>query len=257
MWRTAALMGLLAGAAACGDGVDAATDDPVIRAAAIESSTTTLAPATTAAPATTTTAPPEPTTTAAPTSTTTPHPRRVVKAQPFVPFATVGPVTLHHPSDRVEAIGFHQSGHDGAQQMTAASTAARPFVMESRDRDTNATGAADIVVQPGAELRSPVTGTVIRGGRYTLYCDHSDEFLVIEPDGRPGWEVKLLHFEGLMVGRGQRVEAGVTPVGTTARILPFESQVDEFTAEPSWPHVHVEVVDPQVPDRPSPGGGCN
>jgi hypothetical protein len=38
--------------------------------------------------------------------------------------------------------------------------------------------------------------------------------------------------------------------------LPFESQVDEVrTAEPAWPHVHIEVVDPTVPDRPT-GPGC-
>ena len=81
--------------------------------------------------------------------------------------------------------------------------------------------------------------------------------LVIEPDDRPGWEVKLFHVVGLQVGSGQRVEAGVTPVALHSRILSFESQVDEFTAEPSWPHVHIEVVDPSIPDRPSPGGGCS
>ncbi len=39
------------------------------------------------------------------------------------------------------------------------------------------------------------------------------------------------------------------------RVLPFRSQVDDDTAVPHWPHVHVEVVDPSVPDRPT-GGGC-
>ena len=34
------------------------------------------------------------------------------------------------------------------------------------------------------------------------------------------------------------------------------SQVDEFTAEPSNPHVHLEVIDTSIPDRPSSGGGC-
>lgn len=38
--------------------------------------------------------------------------------------------------------------------------------------------------------------------------------------------------------------------------LPFESQVDEVTADPAWPHVHIEVVDPTIKDRPTPGGGC-
>jgi murein DD-endopeptidase MepM/ murein hydrolase activator NlpD len=111
-------------------------------------------------------------------------------------------------------------------------------------------------VQPGTQVRSPVTGTVVRGGSYTLYCDHVDEFLVVEPDAAPGWEVKVLHVVGLQVAVGDRVEAGVTPVAASARELPFESQVDRITGTPAWPHVHVEVVDPSVVDRPS-GKGCD
>jgi hypothetical protein len=31
---------------------------------------------------------------------------------------------------------------------------------------------------------------------------------------------------------------------------------DLATVAPAWPHVHVEVVDPSIKDRPTPGGGC-
>jgi hypothetical protein len=68
--------------------------------------------------------------------------------------------------------------------------------------------------------------------------------------------VKVLHFEGLRVAGGDRLQAGVTVVGTGGRVLPFRSQVDDHTATPHWPHLHVEVVDPAVPDRPT-GGGCD
>jgi hypothetical protein len=50
------------------------------------------------------------------------------------------------------------------------------------------------------------------------------------------------------------VEAGVTVVASHVRTFPFRSQVDDHTTAPHWPHVHVEVVDTSVPDRPS--GGC-
>jgi hypothetical protein len=88
---------------------------------------------------------------------------------------------------------------------------------------------------------------------------------VLPPPGRvpgrrarrpPGWEVKLLHVQGLRVGVGARVEAGVTVVAAGPRLFPFRSQVDDHTAAPHWPHVHVEVVDLAIPDRPSGGGGC-
>jgi hypothetical protein len=213
---------------------------------------TTVPPTT--VPPTTAPPPPAPPPTEAPT-TTRPHPARMVHEQAFVPYATVGPVTLHHPSDRVEAIGFHQSGHDGAQQQDALPGAARWFTMESRDRDTGPHGAADIVVEPDRQIRVPVTGTVIRAGTYTLYCDHVDQYAVIEPDTRPGWEVKVLHVEGLALSRGQRVEAGVSVLAARSRVLPFPSQVEDDTGLPPWPHVHVEVVDPSIPDRPT-GPGC-
>jgi hypothetical protein len=73
---------------------------------------------------------------------------------------------------------------------------------------------------------------------------------VIDPDDHPGWEVKVLHIEGLAVRKGQHVEAGVTRLAAHARVLPFASQVEEDTGLPPWPHVHVEVVDPTVRDRP-------
>jgi hypothetical protein len=177
--------------------------------------------------------------------------------QAWVPFATVGGITLVHPSSRVERVGFHESGHDGARQLETLPTAANPVVLESRDRGTGSQTAADIVVDPGTEIRAPVTGTVKRAGTYVLYCDHADDYAVIAPDEQPTWEVKILHIDGVQVTAGQRVVAGETLVAPRPTQLPFESQVDELrTADPAWPHVHVEVVDPSIPDRPSPGGGC-
>lgn len=252
------LAAALVAAAACSTGPTATADSARGMDRALAPTTTT---AVEPPPPTTTTVaapePPPPTTSPPPPPETTvaPHPARVVVPQPWVPYATVGEVTLHHPSDHVEAIGFHQSGHDGAQHQVATATAVRWFTMDDRDRDTDPQGAADIVVEPDREVRVPVTGTVIRSGTYTLYCDNVDQYAVIEPDAHPGWEVKVLHIEGLALATGQRVEAGVTPLAARARVLPFPSQVEDGTGSPPWPHVHVEVVDPSVPDRPT-GPGC-
>ena len=219
------------------------------------------APTTTAAPVTVppTTAAPvaAPTTTAAPAPPPAPLRTRTVTEQPWLPFAAVQDVVLHHPSAQVEKVGFHESNHDGAQPMVPLSTAVDPIVLESRERDTAPTGAADVVSHPQIEVRAPVTGTVKRGGRYVLYCDHYDYYVVIEPEGRPGWEVKVLHIAGLYVSKGDQVVAGQTVLAPHPTQLPFESQVDEVSGQPAWPHVHIEVVDPSIPDRPSPGGGCS
>ena len=171
--------------------------------------------------------------------------------------ATAGPVTLLHPALRVERVGFHESTHEGAQQVDPAPTAASPTTLESRERGTSHRSAIDVVVDPGVEIRAPVTGRVKRAGTYVLYCDYSDDFAVIEPDDRPGWEVKLLHIDGVRVRRGMRVVAGETVMARRATQLPFQSQVDEIApVQPAWPHVHIEVVDLAIPNVPSPGGGC-
>ncbi|MCP3856855.1 MAG: M23 family metallopeptidase, partial [Actinomycetia bacterium] len=209
---------------------------------------TTLAP-TTLAPTTV-----APTTTAGPTTT---HPQipRVVHDQAYAAFAVTQGVIVRLPSASVERVGFHESNHDGAQQLEPYDLDVRIMTMESRQRDTGSRTAADIVVQPDTEIRAPVSGTIVRAGHYILYCDHDDHYAVIEPDEQPGWEVKLLHIQEVQVAAGDRVEAGATVIAPRARPLPFASQVDDFTAEPSWPHVHLEIVDPSIPDRPS-GTSC-
>ncbi|MGH9178072.1 MAG: M23 family metallopeptidase [Acidimicrobiales bacterium] len=179
--------------------------------------------------------------------------------QPWAPFATFDGLTLFHPAARVERVGFHQSNHDGARPLEPLPTAVAPVTMEDRERGTSPRSAADIVVEPGQEIRAVATGRVKRAGRYVLYCRHTDYFLVIAPDSHPTWEVKMLHIAGLYVRAGDRVVAGETVVAPASTQLPFESQVDELApVAPAWPHVHVEVVDPSIPDRPNPGGSnCN
>jgi len=172
----------------------------------------------------------------------------------FQPYARAGGVELVHPVALVETVGFHESGHDGGRQQDALATAVRPRTLPTRYRGTGSRTAADIVVPPDTAVRSPVTGTVKSAGTYVLYCRYRDDKVVIRPDGAPDWEVTVLHITGVQVQAGDRVVAGITPLAPRATPLPFESQVDRYTGSPSWPHVHVEVLDPRVPDRPS--GGC-
>jgi hypothetical protein len=255
---TISLLALLA--ASCSGVAGQEAELGVGPSAVVTTSTTTTNSTTT----TTTTVPPavaravqEAADTPAPGPAPTPSPSpRTVHQQAWIPFASAGGVTLSHPSSRVELIGFHESNLDGARELEPLAGAAPTVTLEARGRDTGSRTAADVVVDPATEIRSPVTGTVRYAGSYILYCNHTDNFLVIEPDDHPGWEVKVLHVEGLLVGVGARVTAGRTPISPNARTLPFQSQVDKVTAQPPWPHVHVEIDDPNIPDRPTPGGGC-
>lgn len=184
-------------------------------------------------------------------------PVRPVVEQAWTPFASVNGVVLTHPSSRVERVGFHESNHDGARDLEPLAGAAGPVTLEGRERGTSPRSAVDAVVDPATEIRAVVTGRVKRAGRYVLYCKYTDHYLVIAPDAQPSWEVKMLHIGALQVRRGDRVVAGQTVVAPGPTQLPFESQVDELAVvAPAWPHVHMEVVDPSIPDRPTPGGGC-
>jgi hypothetical protein len=245
---------------ACAGGAYVAAADHDDAAVATTTSTSTSTSTSTTLGTTTSTAPSTTATTSSTsgptTSSTRPHPPRVVTEQAWAAYATVGGLELRLPSDHVEAIGFHESADDGAQEQQPIEGVVRWFTQESRDRDTKDRGAADIVVEPNREVRVPVTGTVKRAGTYTLYCDTVDEYAVIEPDAHPGWEVKVLHIQGLALSKGQRVEAGVTRLAARAHVLPFPSTVEDDTGLPPWPHVHVEVVDPSIPDRPT-GPGCD
>ena len=274
--RVAGLLVLVVSTAACGTvsvevtsetdvgkvGVQTtlAPDDPPVTqtAPATTASTTTSTTSTTTTSTSTTTT----TTTTTSTSTTASTTTTVASTIPleyhdtgYAVFALAGDLEVRMPVSRYETVGFHESGHDGAFQLEVVNLDDWS-TLASRGRGTGSRTAADIVARVDEPVMAPIDGTVIRAGSYTLYCDHTDNFVVIEPSGRPGWELKIFHFSGLQVGVGDEVIASDTMIATGGRILPFVSQVDEFTAEPSNPHVHIEVIDTSIPDRPSSGGGC-
>lgn len=226
----------------------------VVLAACATASGNDAAPVTTSTSVTTTT---ESTTTSTSTTTTLPPaPTRVVNEQDWIAFGTAGDVTVHFPSRRVERIGFHQSNNEGARPILPMPTGVPVTTMESRERLSDLQSSADVVVDPASEIRAPVSGVVVSSGSYDLYCGLFDYFINIEPDDHPGWRVKVLHITGLEVRNGQRVVQGETVIAPTARQLPFESQVDELrTVDPAWPHVHIEVVDPSIPNVANPGSG--
>lgn len=171
-------------------------------------------------------------------------------------YATVGAIKLFHPANWVETIGFHQSSHEGAQEQVATDAAIAPFVLPSRGRIAGPMSAADVVVKPDARIIAPVTGQVTRAENYTLYCKHTDAVIEIAPAANPNWRVKVLHISGLSVGVGDQVVGGITEIAARPTELPFDSQVDRHSALSAVRHVHIEVVDPSIPNVVKPGTEC-
>ncbi len=181
---------------------------------------------------------------------------RLVSSIGYAPLGVADGVNLVLPVAKIELVGFHEAGHPGSKAIDTSSLGVPSMVLETRYRGTSSSSAADIVVPPGEVVVAPVTGTVVSAGSYVLYCEHPDALVYIEPDGRPNWQVRLFHVTDVAVAVGDRVIAGETLVASGARMLPFESQIDEFTGAPSWPHVHLEVVDKNIVDTRPPGPGC-
>ena len=175
-------------------------------------------------------------------------------------FARGGGVALHLASERVVAVAFHEASMDDAMTLRPTGfcivcrnrtkfeppPAIEPeleyLVLDSRGRSQAATSAADLVMPRGAEVLSPVSGTVVDVKRYRLYYRYPDVRIEIRPDDIPEHRVVVIHMEQVTLEEGQEVEASVTPLGTVRR-FPFESQVDRYVRG-TFPHVHMEVKSP-------------
>lgn len=159
----------------------------------------------------------------------------------------------------VELVGFHESstgaalpldpvGPDVSAHPVAAAAAPADegpvVVLPSRGRAGGATSAIDLSVTAGQPVVAPITGEVEEVAEYALYGTSRDELVRIRSSEDPSVVAHVHHVDGASVTVGDAVEAGATVIAAEARQLPFESQVDRFTAAhrgEAAPHVHIEL----------------
>lgn len=154
-------------------------------------------------------------------------------------FARTGGVALALPSHNVRYAGFHQASARNIQSLRPSGKA-RTRRLPSRRRGTGRTTAIDIVMRPGEDVRSPVTGRVVEVRAYRLYGKYPDYRVRIVPSGNRGLLVTALHVKNPRVRVGQNVKAGRTVIAGSVRKFPFFSQVDGYSGKP-WGHVHIEA----------------
>lgn len=115
------------------------------------------------------------------------------------------------------------------------------FIEDTRGRGTYSTTACDVQAEAGTTVYAPATGTVLSAEGYMLYGSYPDLRVYILVDGLPGYHVAVLHMDSLRVARGQRVEAGRTPIGTVRDLVPyFNSGPNPYTRD-DGNHAHVQV----------------
>ena len=180
------------------------------------------------------------------------------------PVASVSGIRLVVPSMATAVVGFHEAAIPGSLEMasvapleakhnprpmpeiakTQPEQVAPVMVLPTRARPAPPSTAMDVAVPAGEEILSLVDGTVTAVLPYTLYGEHPDFRVEIQPEGRPDLRVVMIHVSDVSVEAGDEVRKGETLVAGTATQFPFESQIDRFTedlAGQATPHVHVEV----------------
>lgn len=158
----------------------------------------------------------------------------------------------YHEASRAGALALHPVGHGVSNDNTTRITLPADeeggtdyHVMSSRGRVLPPTSAVDIVMRDDDPVRSPVDGVVTEVRPYLLYGQHPDTRVEIRPDDAPHLRVVLIHVDGVQVAAGDRLAAGETVLAGTANRFPFSSHVDRYL-ERRWPHVHLEVKDPNL-----------
>jgi murein DD-endopeptidase MepM/ murein hydrolase activator NlpD len=176
-----------------------------------------------------------------------------------VELATYGDVRIVTEGSRVELVSFHESSSSQALpfESSHAVISAHPavesdapdddtpvIVLPTRQRVGAPTSAIDLAMTPGEQVVAPLSGEVIAVDDFSLYGRTPDVIVKIRSSEDPSVVLRALHMVDPLVEVGDRVEAGVTPIAAEARQLPFESQMDRFTAAhrgQAAPHVHFEM----------------
>jgi hypothetical protein len=159
----------------------------------------------------------------------------------------------------VELVGFHESSSGAALPMDPVgpdvsahpvAAAAAPadegpvIVLPPRGRAGAATSAIDLSVTAGEPVVAPITGEVEEVAEYALYGTTRDQLVRIRSSEDPTVVAHVHHVDDASVAVGDTVEAGTSVIAGRARQLPFESQIDRFTAAhrgEATPHVHIEL----------------
>jgi murein DD-endopeptidase MepM/ murein hydrolase activator NlpD len=176
-----------------------------------------------------------------------------------VELATYGAVRIITEGSRVELVSFHESSSSEALpfESSHAVISANPavesdapdedapvIVLPTRHRPGAPTSAIDLAMTPGEQVVAPISGEVVTVDDFSLYGRTPDVIVKIRSSEDPNVLLRALHLVDPLVEVGDTVEAGVTPIAAQARQLPFESQMDRFTAAhrgQAAPHVHLEM----------------
>ena len=101
--------------------------------------------------------------------------------------------------------------------------------------------AADVGAPAGSPVFAPVSGTVIEVKPYTLYGEHEDIEIHIQPTGWPEIDLVLIHVADPAVGVGDLVVGGVTRIASVRLLSPSVNHQLADYSPCDGDHVHMQL----------------
>lgn len=109
--------------------------------------------------------------------------------------------------------------------------------------------AVDVGTEPGTDVYSPVTGTVLQVRSYKLYNKYADYEIHIKPDGWADVDVVLIHVDDVSVVAGDRVLGGITRIACVRKMSDrVDLQLGGYTRN-GGDHVHMQLNKVDVPGK--------
>lgn len=195
------------------------------------------------------------------------NPPEAVEPTPI--FASYRSLQIHLPVavESLTEVGFHQASYKWAlpietplpdADMTAAKGkgTGRDLTAQAPGPDAVLTGsvlrmwrsrpgkpntAVDVGAPPGTTILAPIEGTVVRVREYELYGKYPDWEIHIRPNGMPEIDCVLIHIENPTVVAGDRVVAGVTPLGHVRKLSDkMNLQLGDYMTG-AGDHTHIQL----------------
>lgn len=191
-------------------------------------------------------------------------------------FASYRTVQLRLPVSvaALTEVGFHQAAYTYALHLntplpTAPTDASKKAKSTGRDKSKQETGpaatlngsvlrmwrsrpgkpdsAADVGADAGQTVFSPVSGTVVKVKRYSLYGKYPDYEIHIQPTNHPELDLVMIHVDNVSAKPGDKVTAGVTRLAVVRHLSQHvRHQLGDYTKN-GGDHVHIQLNNARDP----------
>jgi hypothetical protein len=151
-------------------------------------------------------------------------------------------------ADNSDTKDAHGTGRETSTQPTGADAVLQgKFIRMWRSRPGKPDSAADVGAKAGADVFSPVTGTIVKIKKYKLYGQYDDYEIHIQPKGWSDIDLVMIHVTDLSATVGEEVVAGETRLAAVRKLSDrVQHQLREYTGD-GGDHTHMQLNNAKDP----------